>query len=89
MSKELVEVFSGGKIGRIFDFRKGSIHKNNKETKLKESGKGHRQEVNVFLDSLNNREVDFPLTFESIYDTTQVTFKILDSLSTGLPQQMT
>nr|WP_288931209.1 bi-domain-containing oxidoreductase [uncultured Allomuricauda sp.] len=88
MPKELVEVFSGGKVGRIFDFRKGSVHKNNKEVKLKESGKGHRQEVNVFLDSLNNRNVELPLTFESIYDTTQVTFKILDSLSTGLPQQI-
>ena len=88
MPKELVEVFSGGKIGRIFDFRRGSVHKKNKEVKLKESGKGHRQEVSVFLDSLNKRNIELPLTFESIYDTTQVTFKILDSLSTGLPQQI-
>jgi polar amino acid transport system substrate-binding protein len=88
MPKELVEVFSGGKIGRIFDFRKGSIHKNNKEIKLKESGKGHRQEVNAFLDFLKDKEKETPLTFESIYHTTLVTFKILDSLATGLPQHI-
>ncbi|MDC6385470.1 oxidoreductase [Flagellimonas taeanensis] len=85
MPKELVEVFSGGKIGRIFDFRNGSIHKNNKEIKLKESGKGHRQEVMAFLASLKDNGKE-PIPFESIYNTTLVTFKILDSLVTGLPQ---
>ena len=30
-----------------------------------------------------------PISFESLYTTTLVTLKILDSLSTGLPQDMT
>jgi len=53
LPKELIEVFSGGKVGRIHDFRKGVIHKDNKHIKLKLDGKGHKQEVEVFLNSLN------------------------------------
>ena len=31
---------------------------------------------------------DVPISFDSLYTTTLVTLKILDSLSTGLPQDM-
>src|SRR5690606_29010524 len=55
MPEELIEVFSGGKIGTILDFKKGTLHKNNKEFELKESGKGHKQEVKAFLDSLKDK----------------------------------
>lgn len=88
MPKELVEVFSGGKIGSIHDFRKGKLHKNNKEFKLKESGKGHKQEIIAFLNSLTDKNSKTPIRFDSIYDTTLVTFKIIDSLATGLPQYL-
>lgn len=88
LPKELIEVFSGGKIGRIFDFRSGSIHKENKEIKLKIPGKGHKQEVQAFLDSLVKEDSNAPISFESIYDTTLVTFKIQDSLATGMPQYL-
>lgn len=89
LPKELVEVFSGGKIGRIHDFREGSFHSGNKEEKLKMPGKGHKQEVQVFLEELTQGRCRGPISFESLYDTTQLTFKILDSLKIGLPQQMT
>ncbi|WP_343486906.1 bi-domain-containing oxidoreductase [Allomuricauda sp. d1] len=86
LPKELIEVFSGGKIGRIFDFRGGSVYKNNKETKLKLSGKGHSQEVKSFLNALKIQDKGSPIPFSSLYYTTLTTFKILDSLATGLPQ---
>jgi len=85
LPKELIEVSSGGKTGRIHDFRSGDFHKGNKTFKLKLSGKGHKQEVDAFLNSLKNYG-ESPISFESIYLTTKATFKIIDSLNTGLPQ---
>lgn len=87
LPKELIEVFSGGKVGRIHDFRKGDFHKGNKQTKLKLDGKGHKQEVEAFLKSLK-QSTEAPIPFESIYLTTLTTFKVLDSLVTGLPQDI-
>ena len=86
LPKELIEVFSGGKTSRIFDFRGGSVHKDNKETKLKLPGKGHSQEVKSFLNALKTSQKGSPIAFSSLYYTTLTTFKILDSLATGLPQ---
>ena len=85
LPKEMIEVFSGGKIGRIHDFRGGDLHKGNKLIRLKLSGKGHREEVHAFLTSLKDNTPS-PISFESIYLTTKVMFKIIDSLNTGLPQ---
>ena len=87
LPKELIEVFSGGKIGRIHDFRSGDLHVGNKQIKLKLDGKGHKQEVESFLKSLK-QNIEAPIPFESIYLTTLTTFKILDSLTTGLPQNI-
>ncbi|NAS31631.1 Gfo/Idh/MocA family oxidoreductase [Flavobacteriaceae bacterium R38] len=85
LPKELIEVFGGGKIGRIHDFRYGELHTGNSVKKIKLDGKGHKQEVHTFLDTIKNAK-EAPISFTSIYDTTLVTFKIIDSLSTGLPQ---
>ena len=87
MPKERLEIFGGGKIGVIHDFRYGEIFKNNKTHKLSLSGKGHKQEVFEFLDSIKNG-TECPITFDSINNTTLATFKIIDSLSTGNPQYL-
>lgn len=87
LPKELIEVFSGGKVGRIHDFRKGEIHKGNKTVQLKLDGKGHKQEVKEFISSLETGG-QAPISFESIYLTTLTTFKVIDSLATGLPQSV-
>ena len=88
LPKESIEIFSGQKAGRIFDFRSGMIHKNNKSYKLKLDGKGHKQEIFAFLEAVKNGKAA-PIDFTSIYLTTQTTFKIIDSLMTGLPQGIT
>lgn len=85
LPKERIEVFGGGNIGIINDFRDGLFMRNGKAEKLKSSGKGHKEEVAAFLKaSLEGK--DSPITFRSICLTTMTTFKIIDSLSTGLPQ---
>jgi len=87
LPKELIEVYAGGKTGRIHDFRSGDFHAGNKSVKLKLDGKGHKQEVQEFLTSLKEG-MQSPISFESIYLTTKTTFKIVDSLNTGLPQNI-
>lgn len=87
MPKELIEVFSGSKIGVINDFRDGVIYKNGKTIKLKSSGKGHKEEVDVFMNALKSGN-DSPINFRSICLTTLTTFKIHDSLFTGMPQNI-
>ncbi len=87
MPKELIEVFSGSKIGIINDFRDGLIYRNGKAIKLKSSGKGHKEEVVVFINALKSGN-DSPISFRSICLTTLTTFKIHDSLFTGMPQDV-
>jgi len=87
MSKELIEVFSGSKIGVINDFRDGLIYKRGKATKLKSSGKGHKEEVVAFINALKSGN-ESPISFRSICLTTLTTFKIHDSLFTGMPQDI-
>lgn len=87
LPKEMIEVFGGGKTGRIHDFRSGELHERNQTTKLKSSSKGHKQEVDAFLSALNEGK-ESPISFESLSLTTKTTFKIIDSLNTGLPQNI-
>lgn len=85
MPKERIEIFGGNICGVINDFKDGTIFKNNKTTSLKSSGKGHSQEVAAFIKAIQQGAAS-PISFESIYYTTKTTFKILDSIRTGLPQ---
>lgn len=87
LPKEYIEVYSGGKVGIINDFRNGFIHKEGKVIKLKSSGKGHKEEVYEFLENMKEGK-DSPIGFESLCLTTLTTFKTLDSLSSGLPQKI-
>jgi predicted dehydrogenase len=87
LPKERIEVYGGGKVGIIHDFRKGEIYSGNKINQLKVQGKGHQQEVEAFLNAIKEGK-NYPIPFESIYATTKTTFKILDSLYTGLPQNV-
>lgn len=86
LPKERLEIFGGGHVGIINDFRSGEIYSGNKLKKLKLSGKGHSQEVNAFMEGLKTGKM--PISFESIYYTTKTTFRITDSLYTSLPQNI-
>jgi polar amino acid transport system substrate-binding protein len=87
LPKERMEISGGGKTGVINDFRNGQLYSQNKLKVLKLEGKGHKQEVEAFLSSLSKGHA-MPISFESMYHTTKATFKILDSLRTGLPQKI-
>ena len=85
LPKEKIEIFGGGKIGIINDFRSGEIYQNNKHIKIKSTGKGHYEEIENFMNSVKNNTLA-PISFESICYTSLTTFKIKDSIITGLPQ---
>ena len=87
LPKENIEIFCAGKVAIINDFQRGTFHSGNKSKTLKSSGKGHQQEVQAFLNALNGGK-NSPITFRSICLTTLTTFKIIDSLKTGLPQEI-
>lgn len=87
LPKELIEVFGAGKVGIINNFQNGSLHIGNKSKSLKSSGKGHQQEIEEFLKAIKEGK-DSPISFRSICLTTLTTFKIIDSLKTGLPQEI-
>ncbi|NML20610.1 Gfo/Idh/MocA family oxidoreductase [Pseudoflavitalea sp. G-6-1-2] len=86
LPKEKLEIFGNGNVGIINDFRSGEIYSGNKMKKLKLTGKGHSQEVAAFMEGLKTGKM--PINFESIYYTTKATFRIIDSLITGLPQDI-
>jgi polar amino acid transport system substrate-binding protein len=87
LPKEHIEVSGGGVSAVINDFREGTLYRAGKTTKIKSSGKGHREEIQKFVEAIKNGN-DSPIDFRSVCLTTLTTFRINDSLSTGLPQEI-
>lgn len=87
MPKERIEIFGGGKAVLMDDFKKISVYNNNKTVSANIFGKGHKEEVVAFLEAIKTGS-DSPISFGSLYFTTLATFKILDAISTGLPQEI-
>jgi polar amino acid transport system substrate-binding protein len=85
LSKERIEIFGGGQSFVIDDFRLGEHFVAGSHRKLKLSGKGHREEVEAFLHAICEGRPS-PIALDSLVLTNVVTFAILDSLRTGLPQ---
>lgn len=87
LPKERLEAFCGGKAWIIDDFRHVTTMAGSGKRTVSVAGKGHKEEVFKFLDAMKQGS-EMPLSFHSIYMTTLATFKILDSLSTHLPQSV-
>lgn len=83
LPKERFEIYGGNSVFVIDDFKTGALYKNNKLKIIKNTGKGHKQEIESFFKSSES------IRFESICLTTRTTFRILDSLATDLPQTIT
>ena len=85
LSKEYIEVFAPAIAIQMNDFRWMILYKNGKRKKMKRSkqDKGFSAEIDAFLSGIR-RGVP-PIPFESIHRVTLATFKIQESLRTGLP----
>ena len=79
MPKEFIEVFSNGISISMNDFRELNIYQNGKTKKEKSANqdKGFVNEFKAFSDAVKSGKASIP--FESIYNTTKTTFKILES----------
>ena len=86
LAKERVEIFGGGKSFIIDDFRSATVYENGREktTRLREQDKGQRDEIRTVM-SVVLEGKPAPITLEDLKATTRATFRIRESLKTGLP----
>lgn len=87
--KERLEVFGAGSVAVLDDFKTATFTRNNNSSKFASSGqdKGHRTEVESFIASLQKNNTA-PIPLNSLLLTTLTTFRALDSLRTGKPEQI-
>ena len=83
MPKEYIEVFGNGVSMAMTDFRELLVYSGGKTTKTKSANqdKGFVKEFKAFKDAVKSGKE--AISFESIYNTTKTTFKILESIRTG------
>ncbi len=83
MPKEYIEVFGNGVSMSMTDFRELFIYIGGKTQKIKSANqdKGFVGEFKAFKEAVKSGKE--AISFESIYNTTKTTFKILESIRTG------
>ena len=89
MPKERIEIFGEGKSFVIDDFRSATAYHNGREkkTKLRAQDKGQRDEVSAICAMvLEGKRA--PIALEDLATTTRATFRIRESLRTGLPVEV-
>jgi predicted dehydrogenase len=89
LPKERIEIFGAGKSFVIEDFRSAAAYENGREkkTKLREQDKGQKEEVRAVCAMLLEGKPS-PISLEDLAATTRATFRIRDSLRTGLPVEL-
>jgi predicted dehydrogenase/threonine dehydrogenase-like Zn-dependent dehydrogenase len=86
-SKERIEVFGGGAVAVLEDFRRLDLTRHGKTSTVRSrwrQDKGHRAELLAFADALRSGTAE-PIPFSSIVATTLATLSILKSRSSGQP----
>ncbi|MEW6211566.1 MAG: bi-domain-containing oxidoreductase [Acidobacteriota bacterium] len=84
--KERIEIFGGGRVAVIDDFRRVIFSKDGRTRTVKISGidKGHRAELEAFFNAARLRG-DAPIAIDSILNVTRASFATMKSLRTGMP----
>ena len=80
LSKEYIEVFGENIAFQLQNFKELLIYKNGKKKKIKKISqeKGFLEELQAFIEGIQKGKN--PIPFESLYNTTKTTFKILESI---------
>jgi predicted dehydrogenase/threonine dehydrogenase-like Zn-dependent dehydrogenase len=82
VGKEYFEVFCGGSIARLDDFKTLILSRNGKSETLKSGrDKGHRRELEVTVEAMQ-RDRDAPIPFDELIEVTEATFAIKDAIRT-------
>jgi hypothetical protein len=89
LPKERIEIFGSSKSFVIEDFRSAVAYENGREkkTKLREQDKGQREEVRAVCAMVLEGKPS-PISLQDLANTTRATFRIRDSLRTGLPVEV-
>lgn len=89
MPKEHIEMLGGGKSFVIDDFRSATEYANGREkkTKLRDQNKGQPNEIRMVCGVVNDGK-PAPIALEDLATTTRATFRIRESLRTGLPVEV-
>jgi len=85
--KERVEVFSGGNIAVLEDYRRLELVRSgggSRRRRALRADKGHRAELEAFLASVRRAE-PMPISIDSLVDTTLASFAVVESLRRGEP----
>jgi predicted dehydrogenase/threonine dehydrogenase-like Zn-dependent dehydrogenase len=90
-SKERIEVFGGGAVAVLDDFRRLDLVRHGKQktfySRLRQD-KGHKAEWRAFADCITSGGPS-PTSFEEIVASTVTTIRIAESLRSGVEQQIT
>jgi polar amino acid transport system substrate-binding protein len=86
LRKEHIEIFGEGKTFVIEDFRSSRLHAGGREKKetLSQQDKGQREQARVACAVVSEGR-PAPISLAELEATTRATFRIMDSLRTGLP----
>jgi len=89
--KEYLEVFSGGRVAVLQDWRKLEMINNGKREVKRhflQQDKGHKDAWKAFLDALQG-EKQPPIPYDQLIGVTQASFAAVESLHEGKPVQIT
>jgi predicted dehydrogenase/threonine dehydrogenase-like Zn-dependent dehydrogenase len=87
VSKERLEVFGGGSVALLEDFRRLELVRNGRKQILRarlEQNKGHKAEMRAFADAVQ-RKIPPPISFDEIVASTLATLRLQNSCQTGQP----
>ncbi|HEX8150424.1 MAG TPA: bi-domain-containing oxidoreductase [Pyrinomonadaceae bacterium] len=89
LPKERVEIFGAGRAFVLEDYRASAAYAGGRETRsrLRAQDKGVREEVRALCAALRGGG-PAPIPLADLANTTRATFRILDSLRTGEPQEV-
>lgn len=89
LPKERIEIFGAGKSFVIEDFRSATAYQNGKAktTKLRDQDKGQRDEIKTVCAMVLEGK-PAPISLETLVATTRATFRINESLRTGMPVEV-
>ena len=89
-SKERIEVFAGGSVAVLDDFRRLDLVRHGKKESVRawlKQDKGHAAEWRAFAESIRSGG-PAPISFDEIFATTLVTLRIAESLRSGREQHI-
>jgi polar amino acid transport system substrate-binding protein len=85
LPKEYVEVFAGGKVGILRDFKEVELWSHGKKfrTRYSSQDKGQQNQVETWVKSLHGGPI--PIPFDQIVNVHQACFAALESINVGVP----